>query len=102
VTILRQIQSSIRDAGFSLTMHALQQITARDIPVHYLRDALLSSKAVIIEDYPEDPRGPSCLVYSEISNQALHIQVSHPPEIVIISAYQPDPRIWKADLKTRK
>ena len=72
-------------------MHVLQQITARLIPVDDICNALLTANAAIIEDYPDDPRGPSCLVYGEVSAVVLHIHVSHPPEIVVITAYKPDP-----------
>jgi hypothetical protein len=102
MTLLQQIQTEIRDAEFSLTLHAQQQITSRRIPVGDIRAALLSSKATIIEDYPKDPRGPSCLIYGEVSGMVLHIHISHPPEIVVVTAYKPDLQNWEADFKTRK
>jgi hypothetical protein len=100
--LLQQIQESLRQEEFSLTLHAQQQITARRIKVAEIRTALLSDNAEVIEDYPEDPRGSSCLVYGKIGEKVLHIHISHPPEIVVITAYEPDPDRWTLDLKQRK
>ena len=99
---LIQVQESIQNAGLLFSLHAQQQITARKIKVSEIRAALISSDAEIIEDYPNDPRGPSCLVYGESANKPLHIHISYPPDILIITAYQPDPEKWKDDLKNRK
>jgi hypothetical protein len=100
--LLEQIQASIRHVEFGLTLHAQQQITARRIKVSEIRTALLSDVTEVIEDYPEDPRGSSCLVYGKTTNRVLHVHISYPPEIVVITAYQPDPSRWTTELKTRK
>jgi hypothetical protein len=100
--LLEQIRTAIKDAEFSLTLHAQQQITSRHISVGEIRAALLSDNAEIIEDYPKDPRDLSCLVYGEVSGMVLHIHVSHPPEIVVVTAYKPDLQNWEANLKTRR
>lgn len=100
--LLKRIQSAIRDAEFGITLHAQQQITSRRIRVADIRLALMSEFAEVIEDYPEDPRGPSCLVYGEVPKEVLHIHISYPPEIVVITAYHPDPSRWTPDLKKRK
>ncbi len=102
MALLQRIQEAIRYAEFGLTLHAQQQMTTRRIRVSEVREALLSSNAETIEDYPGDPRGPSCLVYGEASGRVLHVHISYPPEIVVITAYRPDPTRWEADLKTRK
>jgi len=77
-------------------------MTARHIRVSEIRETLLSAEAEIIEDYPRGPRGPSCLVYGKASARVLHVHISYPPEIVIITAYEPDPTKWEAYIKTRK
>jgi hypothetical protein len=51
----------------------------------------------IIEDYPDDKYGPSCLVLGFTrSARPLHIQCSYPsrPLVKIITLYQPDPDKW--------
>jgi hypothetical protein len=58
----------------------------------------------IIEDYPNDKYGPSCLVlgYTE-AKRPLHIQCSYSsrPLVKIITLYQPSPELL-IDNKVRK
>lgn len=102
IDLRQQIQAAIRHTEFSLTLHAQQQITARQIRIAEIRTALLSEDAEIIEDYPGDPRGSSCLVFGKIGNKVLHVHISYPPEIVIITAYRPDQSRWMPGFKRRK
>ena len=60
--LLREIRDAIQETALAFTLHAQEQMTARRIKVQEIRAALLSSSADVIEDYPGDPRGPSCLV----------------------------------------
>lgn len=51
----------------------------------------------VIEDYPKDKYGPSCLVFGMTkSRRPIHIQCSYPSRkiVKIITLYQPDPRQW--------
>lgn len=102
MALLQDIQTEVRRSGLTLTLHAQKQMTSRHIKVGEAKEALLSSEAEVIENYPGDPRGPSCLVYGKAADRVLHVHVSHPPGVVIITVYEPDPDKWEADLKTRK
>jgi hypothetical protein len=56
----------------------------------------------IIEKYPDDKYSPSCLIYGKTENgRDLHVQVSLPPLVVIITLYEPDQEEW-ADCKIRR
>jgi len=99
--LLREIQTVVREQELLITLHAQQQTTARRIKISEIREALRSPAAEVIEDYPEDVRGPSCLVYGKAANRILHIHISYPPEIVVITAYEPDPAKWEVGYKTR-
>ena len=71
----------------------------RDISVSEIEQAM-SDNAVIIEDYPNDKYGPSCLILGYTNNgRTLHIQCSYPSRqlIKIITLYQPDPELWIED-----
>jgi len=49
----------------------------------------------IIEKYPDDKYSPSCLIYGKTRGERdLHVQVSLPPLVVIITAYEPDESEW--------
>ena len=57
----------------------------------------------IVEEYPEDPRGHSCLMlgFGE-GGRPIHV-VCSPKEsyIAIITAYLPDAREWSEDFRKR-
>ena len=62
------------------------------------------NQSEIIEDYPEDKYGPSCLIlgYTK-AGRPLHVQCSYPsrPIVKIITVYEPDPNLW-IDFRIRK
>lgn len=77
--------------------------TIRDISVAEIEEAI-ASRSEIIEDYPEDKYGPSCLIlgYTKVG-RPLHVQCSYPvrPLVKIITLYQPDPDLW-IELRVRR
>lgn len=51
----------------------------------------------VIEDYPDDKYGPSCLVFGRtLAGRPLQIQCSHPTreKVKIITVCEPDPKQW--------
>jgi len=58
----------------------------------------------IIEDYPEDARGHSCLMLGRgAANRPIHIVCAHKEDyLAIITAYIPGDKEWIADFKTRR
>jgi len=100
--MIDQLRSKIAANQFEFTRHALDQSILRGITIQELREAMENGE--VIEDYPEDKYGPSCLVFGMTgSNRPIHIQCSYPSrEIVkIITLYQPDPEQW-TDYKERR
>lgn len=58
----------------------------------------------VIEEYLDDPRGPSALMLGRgQSDRAIHV-VAAPKEeyAAVITAYLPDRAMWKDDMKTRR
>ncbi len=58
----------------------------------------------IIEDYPDDKYGPSCLVLGfTVAGRPLHVQCSYPsrPLVKIITLYEPDSGLW-IDFRERR
>ena len=54
-------------------------------------------KTEIIEYYPDDKYGPSCLILGHTRlGRPLHVQCSHPSKalIKVITLYEPDPSKW--------
>ena len=80
-----------------------EKVRLRQIEAEEIEEAILDG--MIIEPSPDDPRGPSCLIMG-FSNQKrpLHVLCGRleENEILIITAYEPDPEEWEADWRTRK
>jgi hypothetical protein len=99
VSMLEEIRVKILSRQFEFSKHAVDQSIIRDIAVAEVEQAI-SSRCQVIEDYPEDKYGPSCLILGFTdAGRPLHIQCSYPtrPLIKIITLYQPDPNLWIDD-----
>ena len=102
MTTLDEISTKIRNGQFEFSQHATDQSTIRHISVQEVREAIEDSE--VIEDYPNDRYGPSCLILGFTqSKRPLHIQCSYPsrPLVKIITLYEPDPLRW-IDFKMRR
>ncbi len=66
-------------------------------------EAVIIERGEIIEDYPDDPRGPSSLLLGrESEKRPIHV-VCAPKEhyLAIITAYLPEPAEWSDDFRRR-
>lgn len=94
------IQNAVREDDVFFTDHVMRQMAKRDINDDEVVETILSG--MIIEKYPADKYGPSCLVYGQTQkNRHLHVVCSLPPRVRIITAYEPDPDEW-LDHRRRK
>ena len=103
MAFLDEIQAKILRRQYEFSKHAVDQSIIRDISVTEVEEAIASS-AEVIEDYPEDKYGPSCLILGFTkAGRPLHVQCSYPsrPLIKIITVYVPDPNLW-VDFRIRK
>ena len=103
MALLDEIQDKIARRQYEFSKHAVDQTILRDITVAELEEAL-SGGSEVIEDYPEDKYGPSCLILGFTrAGRPLHVQCSHPtrPLIKIITLYEPDANLW-INLRTRR
>ena len=99
---LDEIRTKIRNWQFELSLHATNQSIIRRITMQEVREAV--EVCEILEDYPEDKYGPSCLILGFTkAKRPLHIQCSYPsrPLVKLITLYEPDPRRW-IDFKIRR
>ncbi len=94
-TVIEAIRQKVSENRLEYTQHAVDQSILRYVSVEELRQAIATGE--IIEDYPDDKYGQSCLIlgYTEMG-RPLHIQCSYPTRelIKIITVYQPDPSLW--------
>ena len=93
--LLRAIQDSVRNGFYLYSIHAAERSTVRFISEAEVEEVLLSTESEVVEDYPNDPRGPSCLILgTTFYGRQLHVQCSYPPNVAVITVYEPDPSEW--------
>lgn len=84
--------------------HAIRQMSRLDrmITGQDVRRVVLRGE--MIEDYPEDVRGHSCLLLGiDLERRPIHVVCSPKPEfLAIITAYTPEPKDWDSSFKVRK
>jgi hypothetical protein len=103
MALIDEIRVKIGKRHYEFSKHAVDQSIIRDISVAEVEEAIVGPSE-IIEDYPEDKYGPSCVVLDYTKAvRALHVQCSYPsrPLVKIITLYQPDPDLW-LDFRIRK
>ncbi len=79
----------------SFSQHALDQMLRRKITFAEVRESVRAGE--VIEEYPQDKYGPSCLVLGWTgTGRALHVQCTYPsrPLVKVITLYEPDPNVW--------
>ncbi len=98
--MLEQIRAAIGRRDHRYTIHAQSRMAERRILHIEVQEAVLSGLAEVIEEYPTDKYGPSCLIFGVTgAGRVLHVQAN--PQGVIITVYDPDPAEW-IGLKRRR
>ena len=73
---MNDIRIKVEQDLFEFTKHAVDRTLLRHIRVSEIREAIASGE--IIEDYPNDKYGPSCLILGITSTgRPLHLQVGY-------------------------
>jgi len=84
--------------------HAIRQMSrpARMISAAEVETVALQGE--LIEDYPNDPRGHSCLLLGcGDGDRPVHVVCSPKDDyLAIITAYLPDPVQWSEDFRRRR
>jgi hypothetical protein len=93
--IIDDLRSKISQNAFEFSKHAVDQTILRNISVQEIRDVINNGE--IIEDYPDDKYGPSCLIFGVTQiGRPIHIQCSYPsrPIVKVVTVYEPNPDRW--------
>jgi len=102
-----KIVKSVREAAKKKILflpHAVKQMSRLDRMISTTEVRQTVEKGEVIENYPEDVRGHSCLILGYGNNRRpIHV-VCTPKEdyLAIITAYLPDPEEWEDNFRKRK
>jgi hypothetical protein len=80
-----------------------EKLRRRRISIEAIEEAIRTG--AIVEDYPHDPRGPSCLIHGIAhEGRPMHVVcgITGDDEILIVTAYEPSIEEWESDWRTRK
>ena len=92
---LKNIREKITKDGFDLSEHAHKERQIEKISIKEIKQTILEND--IIEEYPKDPRGSSCL----IGNKNLHVDCGfRNKKVLVVTNYRPKEPIW-INWKTR-
>ena len=97
------IRHKIAEDEFEFSKHAVDQSILRLIRVNEIKEAIANGQ--LIEDYPQDKYGPSCLISGKtLLGRTIHVQCSYPSRalIKIITVYEPNPKLWNKDFTIRR
>jgi hypothetical protein len=99
---IEDIKRKVGEGRYMVSFTHTEKLRLRRIKAADIEQAVKSGN--IIEDYPNDPRGASCLILGRVGNRPLHILFAQleAQEILVVTAYEPDPEEWEDDWQTRK
>lgn len=102
---LNQILELVRQGSVRISEHGYDELAADGILAREAVEGV--SKAILVEDYPDYPKG-ACVLVRETDNDGRYIHVlwgipkGKTEPAVLITAYRPDPDMWENDFLRRK
>jgi uncharacterized protein DUF4258 len=103
--ILDRVRLLVARGDVRISLHGYEELAADHVLVRDVISGLAS--AVVIEDYPDYPKGPCVLVlqHDEIG-QPIHVVWGIPAgqasPAVVVTAYRPDPVKWDETWQRRR
>lgn len=91
---IEEIRKKVYSKEYIISEHAERERQAEDIELKDIKESILTGE--IIEDYPNDPRGQSCLVLGYAGEKPIHIVCGWNKYdwLIIITVYIPVPPKW--------
>ncbi len=94
MTTIERIKILAKTGAIRLSEHAIGELAADGFSMDDLLAAI--DTGALIEDYPDDRRGASCLIHGRAKDgRALHaVCATWTPDVVVITVYEPKPPKW--------
>ena len=91
---IEEIKAAVENNEFVLSQHAHEERQAESISVDDIKTAIISGE--ILENYPEDKRGESCLIFGYSNVRPIHVVCgkSKIGWLKVITVYIPKPPKW--------
>ncbi len=103
---LEEIRRLLDEGRYELSLHAQQERLEENIDITEIEEAVLS-QGEILEEYPDDPRGESCLILGFVQAEPIHVVFGWAGRkrdaariLRVITVYRPTIPKW-ADPRTR-
>ena len=99
---IEAVREKIAQWRYIISFTHTEKLRQRRIKAEDIEQAV--KMGTIIEDYPEDQRGASCLILGLVGERPLHVVCGRldAEEVLIITTYEPDSTEWEDDWTTRK
>jgi len=96
------VKERVRHGRYRISFSHTEKLRQRKIEIRELEEAIFTGE--MIENYPTDPRGSSCLILGYTQrDRPLHIVCGiMEAELLVITAYEPSLKEWEPDWKTRR
>ena len=91
------------DYEIKFRLHAVQRMFERHITDEDVKYVVESGE--VIQEYADDRPYPSRLVLGWIGTRPLHVVVADnhaDSETIVITVYEPDPRMWEVDFRSKR
>jgi hypothetical protein len=100
----QQIVDLVKGGDVRISEHGYDELINDGILVREIVAGI--SEAVLVEDYPEYPKGPSILLLQrDADDQPVHVVWGIPKgyerPAVLVTAYRPDPKRWNETFTER-
>jgi hypothetical protein len=101
-SITDEIHVRLRRRNLRHTFHALKEEMSEGLTAREIEESLLKGFE-LVEDYPDDRRGHSCLILTWVKEKPVHIVCApHEEALIIVTVYIPSREEWEQNFKTRR